>query len=133
VNFGDWIVQDANGDQVSVLTPDGEATDGDGMKEAHGTVRPGTVMPMREAYAFPAAGVYRIIGSKGSAGNGVACEVTVVGGDGQGNDGAGEAGGAAGAVAFVHVPCRITYCCMCIRMVYMCELHNTAVHVPCHM
>ena len=99
VSFGDWIVQDANGDQVNVLKPDGEETDE--MKEAHGTVRPGTVMPMREAYAFPGAGVYSIIG-KGSDGNGVACEVTVVGGDGQGNDGAGEAGGAAGGVWYCY-------------------------------
>ena len=43
------------------------------MKEAQGTARPGTVMPMREAYVFPAAGVYSIIGG----GVGVACKVTV--------------------------------------------------------
>jgi hypothetical protein len=72
VNFGDWIVQDANGNAVNVLKPNGESTSE--MAEAEGTARPGTVMPMREAYVFPAAGVYSIIGG----GVGVACQVTVV-------------------------------------------------------
>ena len=63
VDFSYWNVYDEYGNQVTLKDPDGE--DADELREDHDAVRPGTVMPLRMIYSFPAAGMYTIMDGDG--------------------------------------------------------------------
>jgi len=63
VDFSYWNVYDEYGNQVTLLDPDGE--DADELREDQDAVRPGTVMPLRMIYSFPAAGMYTIMDGDG--------------------------------------------------------------------
>ena len=58
VDFAYWNVYDESGNQVT-LTYKGDEFDE--LREDQDAVRPGTVMPLRMAYEFPATGLYTII------------------------------------------------------------------------